>query len=71
MVMQMYGMKSYVVTVINGEHHAEYYFDSYLLGTKLQANLFDPTINPKEAERLRSPTSFDFLAQQLEEFEEV
>jgi hypothetical protein len=71
MVMQMYGIKSYVVTVINGEYHAKYYFDSHLLGMKLQANLFDPTINPKEAEILRSPTPFDFSAQQPKEVEEV
>jgi hypothetical protein len=43
----MCGLKCYVVAKEGGEI-ADFYHDSYILGTKLQAYLFDPDIEAKD-----------------------
>jgi hypothetical protein len=68
-VLKMCGLKCYVVAKEGGEM-ADFYYDSHILGTKLQAYLFDPDI---EAEDVSTPdsTSTEYMEISPEIIEEL
>jgi hypothetical protein len=68
-VLKMYRLKCYVVAKEGGKM-ANFYYDSHILGTKLQAYLFDPNI---EAEDVSTPdrTSTEYMKISPERIEEL
>jgi hypothetical protein len=68
-VLKMCGLKYYVVAKEGGKM-ADFYYDSHILGTKLQAYLFDPDIEAKDVS-IPDSTSTEYMEISPEIIEEL
>jgi hypothetical protein len=66
----MCGLKCYIVPT-DSSQTADFYHDAHFHGSKLQAYLFDPIIEPEDAISLRSPSPFISLLAENENVDEI